>query len=164
MKTYLIGSLRNPNIPLLAQRLRKAGLVDVFDDWFSAGPEADDHWQAYEKARGRGLAGALNGHAAWHVFDYDKGHIDSSDAVVLVMPAGKSGHLEFGYAIGKGKRGYILLDGEPERFDVMYRFAEDVFTSEAKLTSELLDYQDYQDTVKWKQEQTDYAWTVKPGA
>lgn len=44
----------------------------------------------------------------------------------MVLPCGKSGHLEFGWAIGKGKPGYILFDGEPERYDVMYQFAWDV--------------------------------------
>ena len=32
---YIIGSLRNPEIPLLGNDLRKLGL-DVFDDWFSS--------------------------------------------------------------------------------------------------------------------------------
>ncbi len=31
--------------------------------------------------------------------------------------------------LGKDKPGYILLDGEPDRFDIMYNFATDVFTS-----------------------------------
>jgi hypothetical protein len=39
------------------------------------------------------------------------------------MPAGKSGHLELGYAIGSGKRGFVCFDQEPDRWDVMYRFA-----------------------------------------
>ncbi len=141
MKAYLIGSLRNPGIPLLAARLRNAGVEEVFDDWYSAGPEADDKWMEYEKAKGNGFVGALQGYAAWHVFEYDQHHLDTSDAVVLVMPAGKSAHLEFGYAIGKGKRGFILMEGEPERFDVMYRFADAVFTDPAKLEKALIDIQ-----------------------
>jgi hypothetical protein len=141
MKTYLIGSLRNPEIPLLAQRMREAGLHDVFDDWHAAGPEADDHWQEYEKARGHDFASALGGFAAQHVFEYDKHHLDTCDAVVLVLPAGKSGHLEFGYAIGKGKTGFILLAEEPERFDVMYAFADKVFTGAGPLIRRLLDLQ-----------------------
>ena len=48
---------------------------------------------------------------------------------MLVLPAGKSGHLEAGYLIGQGKPVYILLAGEPERFDVMYNFAAGVYTS-----------------------------------
>ena len=119
---YLIGSLRNPEIPVIAKALRAFDL-DVFDDWYAAGPEADDYWQAYEQNRGHDFATALEGYAAGHVFEYDKAHLDRCDVAVLVMPAGKSGHLEFGYMIGQGKPGYILLPKEPERFDVMYRFA-----------------------------------------
>jgi hypothetical protein len=138
VKVYLIGSLRNPEVPLLANRLRLAGIAEVFDDWYAAGPEADDYWQKYEKAKGHSLAGALDGYAANHVFEFDRHHLDTSDAVVLVMPAGKSGHLEFGYCVGRGKLGFILLDKEPERFDVMYRFAEQVYTDEQALRRRLL--------------------------
>lgn len=39
--------------------------------------------------------------------------------------------------IGQGKPGYILLDGEPERFDVMYKFAAGVFTNSTDLVEAL---------------------------
>lgn len=120
---YLIGSLRNPKVPDIAQVLRQWGW-EVFDDWHAAGPEADDYWQRYEQARGHDYKTALSGYAARHVFGFDKFHLDRASAGVLVLPAGKSGHLELGYLIGQGKPGYILLDGEPERFDVMYQFAQ----------------------------------------
>lgn len=129
---YLIGSLRNPEVPVVAAELRQLN-IDVFDDWFAAGPEADDYWQKYEKARGRSYGEALHGHSASHVFEYDKSHLDRCDFGVLVLPAGKSGHLELGYLIGQGKPGYILLAGEPERYDVMYRFATGVCSSLEKL-------------------------------
>lgn len=119
---YLIGSLRNPSIPKLAAALRKEG-HEVFDDWHAAGPEADDHWQSYEKARERSYTDALSAPAATNVFRFDKRHLDKADTVVLVMPAGKSGHLEFGYSIGMGRKGIVFFDKEPERWDVMYRFA-----------------------------------------
>ena len=54
-----------------------------------------------------------------------------------ILPAGKSGHLELGYFIGSGKRGYILLNGEPERFDVMYKFATKVCNNKEELLMEL---------------------------
>lgn len=123
---YLIGSLRNPAVPEIAKELRACGF-EVFDDWFAAGEEADDKWQAYEKGRGRGFAEALRGHAATNVFQFDKRNLDRCDAAVLVLPAGKSGHLELGYFLGTGKPGFILLDGEPDRFDVMYKFATGVY-------------------------------------
>lgn len=129
---YLIGSLRNPRVPELAGKLRARG-HEVFDDWYAAGPEADDYWQRYEQARGNSYVEGLKGHAARHVFNYDRGHLDRMGVAVLVLPAGKSGHMEFGYMVGQGKPGFILLDKEPERWDVMYGFATEVLMSEDRL-------------------------------
>jgi len=133
---YIIGSLRNPAIPEVAQSLRDVGW-DVFDDWYAAGPEADDYWQRYEKSRGRSYAEALDGFAANHVARYDQSHLDRCSAGLLVLPAGRSGHLELGYLLGQGKPGYILLAGEPDRFDVMYRLASRVFTTNEEMLSVL---------------------------
>jgi nucleoside 2-deoxyribosyltransferase len=136
MKVYLIGSLRNPEIPSLGHRLRKLG-VDVFDDWMAAGPEADDYWQKYEDNRERSYKEALAGAAAQHVFEFDYYHLTTSDACVLVLPTGKSGHIEFGFMCGLGKPSYILFDKTPERYDVMYKFATDVFFHEDELVKAL---------------------------
>lgn len=134
---YLIGSLRNKEIPKLARRLREEIGVEVFDDWFSPGPTADDCWRDYEHVRGSSYKQALGSHAATHVYKFDKFHIDRLPIVVMCMPAGKSGHLELGYSLGKGKRGYIFFDEEPERWDVMYQFATDIFFNEQELVAEL---------------------------
>ena len=136
-KVYIIGSLRNPDVPKLGNYLRADGW-EVFDDWFAAGPEADDKWMQYEQGRGHTFAEALKGKAADHVFNFDRKHLDLADIVVLMLPAGKSGHLEFGYCIGRGKPGFILLPGEPERFDVMYAFATGVHTSWDALAEAML--------------------------
>lgn len=133
---YLIGSMKNPEIPKLAISLRKLGF-DVFDDWYSPGPETDDYWQKYEKERGRNYKEALQGWHAKEVFEFDKLHLDRADVGVLVLPAGKSGHLELGYMVGKGKPSYILFDKEPERYDIMYQFATDVFYSAEDLIKAL---------------------------
>ncbi len=124
-KIYLIGSLRNPLIPEVGVELRSLG-YEVFDDWFSGGYEADDKWREYEQARGRTYRQALDGYIAEHIFGFDKVHLDAADMAILVAPAGKSGHLELGYIIGQGKPGFILLD-DPDRWDIMYKFATDVF-------------------------------------
>jgi len=116
----------------LAKEIRELGF-EVFDDWFSPGPRADDHWRDYEIARGHTYKQALQGWAGKHIFEFDKFHIDRSDIGILVMPAGKSGHLELGYMIGQGKLCYILFDQEPERYDVMYQFAKDVFFDKQEL-------------------------------
>ena len=128
---YVIGSLRNPEIPKVSEVLRGHGL-EVFDDWFAASPTADDAWKEYHEARGQGYMEALDGWAADSVYRFDKKHLDRSDAAVLVLPAGRSGHLELGYMIGQGMPSYILLDvsedtlanvGEDTRWDVMYMFS-----------------------------------------
>lgn len=122
---YLSGSLKNPRIPEIAEELRAAGF-DIFDAWWSAGPEADDHWQAHERFMGHTFQQALLGPHATCVYEFDREHLSRAHGVVLVMPSGKSGHLEFGWAIGKGKPGWVLMEQEPERYDIMYRFANGV--------------------------------------
>jgi hypothetical protein len=133
---YLIGSLRNENVPHIAKEIRELGF-DVFDDWFSPGPKADDYWRDFEKVRGSSYKEALNNYAAKHVFEFDKHHIDRADIGILYMPAGKSGHLELGYMIGTGKKCFILFDKEPERWDVMYQFAHAVCFTLDELKDEL---------------------------
>ena len=132
----LIGSLRNPEVNRIAAAIRELG-YEVFDDWTAAGPTADDSWRDYEKQRGHTYPQALQGFAAKHVFAFDKFHLDRANIAVLLMPAGKSGHLELGYFLGTGKPGYVLFDQEPERFDVMYQFATGVFLEEQGLLDAL---------------------------
>lgn len=136
---YLCGSLRNPGITALANRIQEDIGVHVFADWYGAGPEADDHWRDYEKQRGYSYKEALARPAAKNVYEFDKKHIDASDVMVLALPAGKSGHLELGYHLGKGKTGFILLD-DPDRWDVMYQFATGVASSYEELAEMLGDW------------------------
>lgn len=143
MKVYIVGSLRNPRVPEVAAALRDASF-EVFDDWYSGGPEADDCWQKHQKSKGLTYKQALAGPAAQNIFAFDLKHIDEADAVVMVAPAGKSGHLELGYAIGSGKVGLVLMEQEPERYDVMLNFADQVCES----IEEVIDTLDYYDTFK----------------
>jgi hypothetical protein len=136
MKVYIVGSMRNPEIIGIGNRLRQAGF-EAFDQWISPGDKADDNWQEYCKSRGWTYREALADYHAKHVFEFDKFHLDSSDVGVLVMPAGKSAHLELGYLRGCGKPAYILMDGEPPRYDVMTLLATKVIFSEAELLEEL---------------------------
>lgn len=138
MVVYLIGSLRNPKIPEIRQALEDSlPDTEVFASWFAAGEIADDRWRDYETGRGLSYSQALKDYAAQHILDFDKYHLNRCDIAVLVYPAGRSGHLELGYATGLGKTTYVLLDKEPDRFDVMLGFAEDVFTSAEELILEL---------------------------
>ena len=116
---YLIGSLRNPEVPKIGNMLREVGF-EVFDDWYGAGEIADDSWQKYEQGRGRSYGGALHGLASKQIVGFDYTHLQRCDGAVLVMPAGKSGHMELGLVMGQGKPGFVLFNGEPERWDQMY--------------------------------------------
>ncbi len=132
---YLVGSLRNPRVPAIAKQLRKAlPDVEVFDDWFAAGPEADDHWKTYEQNRGRTYTEALQGHAARNVFDFDRRNLDRCTHCILVLPAGKSGHMEIMYAAyGVGAKTAILLDPDDVRWDVMYQFIPTILESDGEV-------------------------------
>jgi hypothetical protein len=138
---YVIGSLRNPKVPAVANQLRKLNKDwEVFDSWYAPGPHADDYLRDYAKGKGLNYKETLQDWAATHIFAFDKKHITRATDVVMVMPSGKSGHLELGYSLGRGKRGYILFDQEPKRVDIMYQFATDIFFSFDELAAELQKY------------------------
>jgi hypothetical protein len=135
-KIYVAGALANPFITEVALRLRAEG-HEVFDDWHAAGPEADTRWQEYEAKRGRTYLEAINGHHAVDVFDFDLRNIMACDTFILVLPAGKSGHMEVGLARGEGKECHVLFAGEPDRYDLMYRMVHGIWMSVDELVEGL---------------------------
>lgn len=56
-------------------------------------------------------------------FEADFAAMQRADTFVLVLPCGKSAHLELGWAIGAGKRTAILLE-DPVEPELMYRMAD----------------------------------------
>lgn len=135
-KVYVIGSLRNPVVQDVANKLRTDGF-EVFDDWSAVGPEADDHWKTYEQGRGRNFKQALCGKSCENTFNFDRRNIDAADIGVMVMPAGKSGHIELGYMAGKGKRTFVLLQEDSDRWDIMYKFFTGIVYDYKELVREI---------------------------
>lgn len=135
---YLVGSLADSRIPHFAKELRKVGYT-VYDQWWAPGPLADSYWRHYVKIRGLNYREALQDLAARHIFEFDRGLIDKSAIVVALakQKLGISASLELGYAIGKGKKGYVLFESEPKRYDVMLAFASNVFFTKEELFKEL---------------------------
>lgn len=136
---YVIGSLRNPRITEIANKIQQLD-IEAFADWHQPGPEADDFWKKYSQDRGWTYEQALKSHGADQIFEFDKHHLDRTDAAVLIAPAGKSAHCELGYTIGRSKPGFYLFpDGEPQldRWDVMVKFATKIFFSVDDLLAEL---------------------------
>ena len=135
---YIIGSLSNPRVEEVADQLRLAGF-DCFDQWRAA---HGDHWADYAIRRKMKFKEALEMDFTNTAFNFDMKYLSKADIGVLVMPAGRSGGLELGWLLGRGKRGYILYDGEPERPDLMTKLATGVFFSLEDLIKELKLYEE----------------------
>jgi hypothetical protein len=134
MKIYIASSWRNSEVAIaVANTLRGDGhLVDCFCD--PADGRFVFHWSNFvekeEDLLNYDAISFLDDPRVEKAFIEDKGWLDWAEAVVLVLPAGRSAHLEAGYGKGQGKKLYILggfLKGE---FDVMYRFADGLFRAE----------------------------------
>lgn len=134
---YLMGSMKNERIPEVAKSLREAG-YDPFWEWMHSGPESDDHWQAYARDWGYSYVEALRSPHALNVFEFDKSWLHKAAAGVLVAPAGRSAHIELGYLVGRGTPAYILLDGEPDRFDIMPNFCYETGGAVVETVEELV--------------------------
>jgi len=91
--------------------------------WKEVMPSFDiDNQLVYEDEYLRGLEHprAKEGFAA------DFTAMEKADTVVLVLPCGRSAHLELGWAVGAGKRTAILLDGPMVQPELMYKMVDHV--------------------------------------
>lgn len=61
-------------------------------------------------------------------FKLDFEAMEMCDTCVLVLPCGRSAHLELGWFVGQGKRIAILLD-DPVTPELMYRMVDHIATS-----------------------------------
>jgi nucleoside 2-deoxyribosyltransferase len=123
MNIYVASSWRNYLQPAIVSVLRQAG-HEVYDfrnpkpgDTGFSWSEIDPDWQKWTPGQYRE---ALNHPAAERGYALDIRALQVCDACVLVLPSGRSASWEFGYAIGAGKQGAIVMleSCEPE---LMYR-------------------------------------------
>ncbi len=133
MNIYVASSWRNEQQPQVVVDLQEVG-HEVYDFRHpSMGPgargagfhwsEIDPNWKNWTPDEFRA---ALTHQVARDGFASDLMGMEWADAFVLVMPCGRSAHLELGWAIGAGKQAIILLsDGEPE---LMYGLAAQLCT------------------------------------
>ena len=120
-KIYVASSWGNNQQPYVVWALRKAG-HEVYDFRNPAAAFAwsdiDPKWVSWSPGEFRD---ALDHPIAVDGYGMDYNAMRWADAFVLLMPCGRSAHLEAGYAVGAGKPLVIILsDGEPE---LMYRLA-----------------------------------------
>jgi hypothetical protein len=61
-----------------------------------------------------------------HIFENDMQAQRDSDALLLVLPAGISGHIEAGASYGMGKKCYAV--GVPEKTETLYDIFDEIFS------------------------------------
>ena len=72
------------------------------------------------------------------IFNADMEAEKKSNNFLLVLPAGKSGHIEAGVAYGLGKKCYAI--GEYDATDSLYNIFEEIFSNEEELKEFLNNY------------------------
>lgn len=136
MKIYIASSWKNAdNVKAIAGFLRKSGHeVDCFADESTG--RFVFHYSEIDSIENLDAINFLQNERSQKAFVEDKKWIDWSECVLLVLPAGKSAHLEAGYAKGSGKLLVIYQQNFPKgEFDVMYGFADIITDDFREITS-----------------------------
>ena len=138
---YVASSWRNVLQPEVVKRLEAAD-YEVYDFRHPELGNEGFSWKQVEPSYGGWPCDA----SAWHRYtshplaragfklDYDA--MKAADACVLVLPSGRSAHLEAGYFNGAGKK-LIVLMAEPQEPDLMYLMANAVVDSIEKVIESL---------------------------
>lgn len=134
MKIYVASSWRNPRQPLVVDCLRREG-HEVYD-FRNPGDVPGFSWSEVKSSLAPGVPGKgsdwervddylemVNHPRAIAGFDSDFTAMHWADVVVLVLPCGKSAHLELGWAAGYGKYTAVLLE-DPVEPELMYRMTD----------------------------------------
>lgn len=131
LKLYVASSWRNARQPTVVAELREAG-HEVYDFRHPAPGNEGFHWSEIDPAwktwTPEQYREALGHPVADRGFELDLQGMVESDACVLVMPCGRSAHLEAGWFAGLGRPVVVLLDEafEPE---LMYKLTASVCLS-----------------------------------
>ena len=133
MKIYVASSWRNPYQQDVVSRLRDVG-HEVYD---FRNPSPGDHgfgWrqcadEADLKDGARFRDRVLTHSVAKAAFEKDMGALRDADATVLVLPCGRSAHLELGWATGAGQKTIVYLDDPMSEPELMYLMNTRICTS-----------------------------------
>jgi len=134
MKIYIASRWKNQVKVLdLADRLEGAGFeVDAFCR--SKDGRYAFHWSEFvddeAELENYDALSFLSDSKVQRAYIEDKRWLDWADTVVMLLPCGRSSHLEAGYAKGQGKLLYIYGNFPKGMFDVMYGFADGLFRTD----------------------------------
>ncbi len=125
-KIYVASSWRNGHQQGIVSALRDAG-HEVYD-FRNPRPDNDGfRWTDCGEAA-KTVASylrAMEHPVAKRGFAFDKEALDWSDTCILVLPCGRSAHLEAGYAAGQGKRVIWWLHEDGFEPELMYLLGHD---------------------------------------
>jgi hypothetical protein len=142
MRIYVASSWRNGVQPSVISFLREAG-HEVYDFRNPSEGDIGFHWSeidpAWQQWSFDAYRSALSHPVADAGFKSDFDAMKWADACVLVLPCGRSAHLEAGWFAGAGKPLVILIleKCEPE---LMYKMADSICLSMDELLSRLEEY------------------------
>lgn len=131
MKIYIATSWKNEHATAVIKRLRDDGhkVYDFREEAFS--------WKSVgvpDQVTTEELRQALSEEAAIKGFKRDMTALVQCDICVLVLPSGKSAHLEAGYASGMDKFLVLYAPESTTQPELMYRMADVVTKNLTELT------------------------------
>lgn len=142
MRIYVASSWRNERQPAVVQALRDVG-HEVYD---FRNPEPGDHGFSWTQCaltpehlkdpklfRDKVLAHPI----ARSGFNKDMNALAAANTTVLVLPCGRSAHLELGWAAGRGQRTVVLLDDPMSEPELMYLMNTAICTTMAEVLMEV---------------------------
>lgn len=141
MKIYVASSWRNKRQPEVVAALRAAG-HEVYDFRNPSPGDTGFSWrqcaspsQLTDPKRFRDEV--LTHPTAQAGFNSDMTALRDAEVTVLVLPCGRSAHLEFGWAAGEGQKTYVLFDETIDEPELMYLMNTKLCVSLEELIEEL---------------------------
>lgn len=104
---------------------------DTMNSYGEDGQTEEEKMQVFESL-------GLKSDIVLNIFKQDLDNEKASKNLLLVLPAGKSGHIESGIAYGMGKKCYAI--GEFDATDSLYNIFETIFENEQQLEEFLKNY------------------------
>lgn len=125
---YVASSWRNLHHPSVVKAIQEAG-YNVYDfrnpipgnygfSWRECGTEEELKDPSVYRDK------ILESEPAKRGFAYDMSALQRAYATVLVLPCGRSAHLELGYAVGMRQRTIVLLDTPLSEPELMYKMVD----------------------------------------
>lgn len=136
MRVYVASSWRNKRQPHIVSTLRELGhqLYDFRNPPGGTGfgwSQVDERWKNWTHEE---YITQLNDPVAVAGFNSDFSAMRWADACALILPCGRSAHIEAGYFADRPhKHLYIVLDENDGTFEpeLMYKLADRIFPSDA---------------------------------